>query len=177
MRLRVVSAQTRKAGGKRGGGGNFERVAGQEGQHGESQDRLGRGVREHGKPEGAACENCEVADRGADCGCGKSAPGAPPKERNQGRSKRIGKQVAARGSEQMGQSAGYKWAGRKDGQSQRAFGQVGAEGGRGQARGEQQAQEQYAKGRETATRTLPASTMPLVRSQVVVAAGAAIAAD
>jgi hypothetical protein len=35
MRLGLVATQSIKAGGERGGGGDFERVAGQEGKHGE----------------------------------------------------------------------------------------------------------------------------------------------
>ena len=48
MRLGRAATQAIKAGGKRGGGGDLERVAGQEGKHGESKRRLNRSVRQDG---------------------------------------------------------------------------------------------------------------------------------
>src|ERR1039458_8366753 len=103
MRLGGVAAEALEADGQRGCSGNFERVAGQEGQHGESQNRLSRGVGEEGKPKGAAGQKDEVAGPCAECGGSESASGAAPQERNQGRGQWVGKQVAAGGPKEMGQ--------------------------------------------------------------------------
>lgn len=146
MRSGGAAAQTFEAGGKGGGSGDFEGVAGQEGQHGKGEHRLRRGMGEDGQPKSAASENGEAAGGGADQGRGKSPPCAAPQKRDEGSSQRISKQVAAGGAEEMGQAARRKRLGGKDGQSQGAFGQVGAERGRSHPRGEQQAEEQDGEG-------------------------------
>src|ERR1035438_3393559 len=118
MRLRVVAVQALRADGQCRSSGNFERVACQEGKHGKSQDRLRRGMCEDSQPKSADRENREVAGGGADECSRESAPGTTEQERDQGRGQRIGKQVAAGGSEKMGQAAGRERAGGEDRQGQ-----------------------------------------------------------
>jgi hypothetical protein len=48
-----VAAEALSADGQRSGSGNFERVAGQEGEHGKRQYRLRRGMGEDGQPKPA----------------------------------------------------------------------------------------------------------------------------
>jgi transcription termination factor Rho len=126
--------------------GDFEGVPGQEGKHGKREDGLERGVGERGEPEGSGGEDDEAAGGGDEGGGGKSTLGAAPEDGDEERGEGIGEQVAAGGSEEVGQ-AGER-AGGEDGQAHGALGEIGSEGGCGEARGKQQAQQEDGKGRE-----------------------------
>ena len=68
-------------------------------------------------------------DGGAEQGCGEAAAGAAPEEGDKGGGQRIAEQIAAGGTEEMGEAAGEEWAGGKNRQADCAFEQVGAERG------------------------------------------------
>ena len=143
--LTDLAAEADEAGSERGGSGYFERVSGQEREHGKSEDGLEGGVGERGEPEGSAGEDDEAAGGGGEGGSDEGTLGAAIKDGDEERGDGVGEQVAAGGSEEMGYSG--ERAGGEDGQAHGAFGEIRDEGGCGEARGEEQAQHENGEGR------------------------------
>lgn len=138
-------AETAQTGCCSSGGNDFEDVAGDKGQDGESEDGYGGLVRNDGEPGCSAEEDDQAAGRGREEGGGESAGRDAAAQRcGEGGGERIGEQIAACGSDEVEESGGAVRA--EDGQTDCTFGQIEKEGGCGGGRREEQAEEENSEG-------------------------------
>src|SRR5665213_388042 len=145
MQLSVKNAITSQSRCNQSRGGDFKQIAGDEWSHSGRQNGLRTGVSEEVEPKRTASQDNATANGGAERSTGDTATNPAPEYRRNRGGQRVRQQIAAGGSEQMGQPAQRRhWS--EDRQAERTFSQISNHGSGSQAGRQEEPNQQNGEG-------------------------------